>query len=116
MKPSSVLFVFLQLCCFQMMLLSRPVCKLPGLVVQNAHNHLRDLVGPTVLTQPPLPVCASVHELLPVLQGGDFPAQCQRYNNIIIFPDSALTEVPANHHQVNLSFHLSTNHSAQNIA
>lgn len=50
MKPSSVLFVFLQLCCFQMMLVSRPVCKLPGWVVQNTHNHLRDLVGPTALT------------------------------------------------------------------
>jgi len=45
MRPSSVLFIFLLLCCFQMMLVSMPTCRLPGKVVQNTHNLLRDLVG-----------------------------------------------------------------------
>ncbi|XP_075310699.1 interferon phi 3 [Odontesthes bonariensis] len=64
MRPSSVLFVFLLLCCLQMMLVSMPTCRLPGKVVQNTHNLLRDL-------------------------GAAFPAQCHQYK--IRFPDSALS-------------------------
>ncbi|XP_037544515.1 interferon phi 3 [Nematolebias whitei] len=74
MKPSSVLLVFLQLCCFQTMLVSRPTCKLSGWVVQNTHNLLRDL-------------------------GEPFPVQCRQYNSKILFPDSALSDVSANHRQ-----------------
>uniref|UniRef100_A0A3Q2ZHT0 Uncharacterized protein n=1 Tax=Kryptolebias marmoratus TaxID=37003 RepID=A0A3Q2ZHT0_KRYMA len=66
MTPTSVLFIFLQLCCLQMMLVSMPTCKLPGRVVQNTHNLLRDL-------------------------GEPFPVHCRQYNNQILFPDSALS-------------------------
>ncbi|XP_072224738.1 interferon phi 3 [Leuresthes tenuis] len=71
MRPSSVLFIFLLLCCLQMMLVSMPTCRLPGKVVQNTHNLLRDL-------------------------GGAFPDHCQKHK--IHFPDSALS-ASASHSQ-----------------
>uniref|UniRef100_A0A3B3D3N1 MHC class I-like antigen recognition-like domain-containing protein n=1 Tax=Oryzias melastigma TaxID=30732 RepID=A0A3B3D3N1_ORYME len=36
MRPSSLLFMLLQLCCLQMLLLSRPACKLPGKWVETS--------------------------------------------------------------------------------
>ncbi|XP_041859983.1 LOW QUALITY PROTEIN: interferon phi 2 [Melanotaenia boesemani] len=73
MTSSSVLLIFLLLCCFQMMLVSMPTCKLPGKVVLNTHNLLQEL-------------------------GGPFPVHCRQYNSRILSPDSALT-ASAKHHQ-----------------
>uniref|UniRef100_A0A3Q1K0G7 Uncharacterized protein n=1 Tax=Anabas testudineus TaxID=64144 RepID=A0A3Q1K0G7_ANATE len=62
------------LCSLQMMVLSSPVCRLQGVLVQSAHHLLRDL-------------------------GGPFPVHCVKYNANISFPDSVLTAVAASHAQ-----------------
>ncbi|KAM4717045.1 interferon alpha-G-like [Anableps anableps] len=51
-----------------------PTCKLPGKVVQNTHNLLRDL-------------------------GEPFPTNCQQPNSNIRFPDSALSAASTNHNK-----------------
>uniref|UniRef100_A0A3B3D1W0 Uncharacterized protein n=1 Tax=Oryzias melastigma TaxID=30732 RepID=A0A3B3D1W0_ORYME len=66
MRPSSLLFMLLQLCCLQMLLLSRPACKLPGKWVETSVHLL--------------------HEL-----GEPFPAKCSSVKGQVRFPDSALS-------------------------
>ncbi|XP_041673416.1 interferon phi 3 [Cheilinus undulatus] len=73
MMLSSVLIVFLQLCSLQLIVDSRPTCRLQGDLVKSAHDQLRDL-------------------------GGEFPIHCLPYNANISFPSSALTPA-ANHLQ-----------------
>ncbi|XP_065820838.1 interferon phi 2 [Labrus bergylta] len=74
MMLSSVLLVVLQLCSLQLIVVSRPTCRLQGDLVKSAHDLLKDL-------------------------GGAFPARCLPYNANILFPRSALSFNVANHMQ-----------------
>lgn len=46
MVLSSVVYIVLQLFSLQMMVLSSPLCRLQGVLVESAHHLLRDLVQP----------------------------------------------------------------------
>ncbi|KAK5617717.1 hypothetical protein CRENBAI_001255 [Crenichthys baileyi] len=74
MSPFSVLLFLLQLCCLQMMLVSMPTCMLPGKVVKETHEQLRDL-------------------------GRQIPTHCQEPNSEIHLPDSALNATSTTHDQ-----------------
>uniref|UniRef100_UPI0037E9993F interferon beta-like n=1 Tax=Semicossyphus pulcher TaxID=241346 RepID=UPI0037E9993F len=74
MTLSSILLILLHICTLQLIVVSRPTCRLQGDLVESVHNLLRDL-------------------------GGQFPVHCIEYNVNITFPIPAPPASAANPRQ-----------------